>query len=128
MFIIDAFDETKQEDGEWFEFEGAEFLIASVESPKFIRTYERLQKPYKKSRSEISQETSLKLICEALADAVLLDWRNVYQSAAKKPVEYSKETAKQALIKNKKLREFVTEVAAEQDNYLRAEVAEVSGK
>lgn len=129
MFNIDSFDDNKQENGTWVKYGGSEFLIAASDNPKYIRTVSRLVKPYKKQieKGGLDPEVSADLTCEAMAEAVLLDWKKVRDSTGKE-VTYSKEIAKTALIKNKELRNFVSEFSQEFDNFRREEISEVSGK
>src|SRR5690554_5834285 len=109
-FIIDSFDKAKQEDGNWVTLDGSEFCIAYARNTRFIKTLNRLRKPYQRQldKGTLDPETADDIFCEALADAILVDWKDVIDSAGN-TIPYSKEIAKQALVGNPELREFVSE-------------------
>lgn len=120
MFNIDSFSEEKKVNGVWKKIDGSEseFLIGSTSNFAFQREFNRLQKPHQKriKNDNLDPKTSLDLVCEALSKTVLLDWKNVIDGSGKK-VKFSHEVAKQALLKNEDLREFVQEVALNNDNF-----------
>lgn len=127
MFEINAFDEKKQE-GTWVEYGGGEFLISWAHNPKFQKAYKRITKPYKKQidKDTLDGELSTKLLCEAFAETILLDWKNVSSDGVE--IKYSREAAMGALINNPEFRDFVAGFSAELENFKKEEVEEVSKK
>jgi hypothetical protein len=128
MFNIYSVDTNKQEDGDWFDYEGAEFLIAYANNPKYIAARKRLERPFKRAieRGTISEEDQRRITCEALAEGVLLNWKNV--GDGKSPIEYTKEVAAEALRLNPDFLTFVVEVAADIANYKKEAVTETATK
>lgn len=125
--IIDA-DHSASKEGVWAPFEGSEFRIASSDSLRFQRTLQRLQAPYRKKldKGTLDPGESRRILCQAMAGTLLLDWRNVKDSTGE-DVEFTDEAATKALINIPSLREFVQEFALNGENF-RAEVVEYEGK
>lgn len=123
MFIINSVDENKQEEGVWKEYGGGRFLIAYARNDKFVKTLNRLRRPYQKQVDKGTLDTKIAdgIYCEAMATGILLDWEDVYDDTGKE-VAYSKEVAKGALMNDTDFREFVSEVSTELENYRKEEI------
>lgn len=114
-FVIGKYDENKQTDGVWVDFEGSQLLVASAQSTKFTKVLNRIQK---KLARQIQQDASVanKAYLEAMAEAMLLDWKDVLDVEGNE-VHYSKEVALQALTGDPELRDFVSNTAVDNDLY-----------
>lgn len=111
MIVVDA-KHSRISQGNWVEFGGSKFLICHSSNLKFQRTFTRLQQPH---RSKIEKGTldpavSKEIVCRAFAEALILDWSEVIDSEGN-DVEFSVESAYQALMNNPDLVEYVQEVA-----------------
>jgi hypothetical protein len=125
MFQFDA-DNTLTSKGVWKSFKDSEFLIAHTSNLKFQRALTRLQQPYTKKlqNGTLDPKVNQEIICQALSEGILLDWRKVVNSA-KEIVEYKPELGKQALIGDVEFREFVSEISLNLDNFRKEELEEV---
>lgn len=70
--ITDAALETE---GVWRKFEDAEFRIAGSNSPRYQRALRRHGQTVNQSKLKHDIPTQEKLLIEAMADAILIDWR-----------------------------------------------------
>jgi hypothetical protein len=122
-FIIDE-QNNRGEEGVWQEYEGSKFLLASSGSLKFLRVMARLQKPHRRKidRGQLEPELQQKMLIDAMAEAVVLDWQGV-QNKAKEDVPFSVAGAKAALTADPSFREFVMEFSSDLANF-KAEQAE----
>lgn len=124
---ITPLNETAAEEGEWFEYLGVPLKIARFNSQHFKKTYRRLTKPYEKQlrNNKLDHETSERLLCTAMAEAVLVDW-----DVSKFPgnIPYSKDAAKELLLTDTDCREFVSEVSGDLDNFLITDEEEKMGE
>lgn len=125
MFIIDK-DSSALTTGVWTEFQGAEFKIRHVSNLEFQRTVLRLQQPYRRKieNSTLDPKISKRIVCQAMAEHVLVDWKNV-GSKQGNAVPYSPEVACTALVGNEDLREFVSAFSTELDNFIKEESVEL---
>jgi hypothetical protein len=121
MFNIDT-DFSLADQGVWATFMGSDFLIAHTSSMRFQRTLARLQQPHRKKieTGTLDPQQSRDILCKAMSEALLLDWRKV--SGRSGDVPYSPDAAYQALVKNPELRDFVTEFSMNLQNYRNEEV------
>jgi len=127
-FCIDAADQNKQTNGTWVEYQDSEFLIAHTSNNVFQRTLGKLQAPHRKKidKGTLDPGTSKAILCQSMAQGLLLDWKNVVNSAGD-VVPYSKESAAKALKFDEDFREFVQEYATDLDNF-RSEAIEEAVK
>jgi len=103
----------------WIPFyNGSKLKLTSLRSisyeanlAKLAREREILLDP----NNEETLETYEDIHCEALANFILLDWEGV--EIAGREYNYTKELGKQALLKYPKLKQFVTEQAAQLTDY-----------
>lgn len=115
-FIIDEQNESVDQ-GKWFDFQESKFLIASSSSLKFVRALTRLNKPHRRQleRGMMDPAEQQKVLIQAMAQAILLDWQNVKDKSGA-DVPFSPEAASKAL-KSPMLREFVMEISADLSNF-----------
>lgn len=113
------------DDGVWIDFDGSKFKIAHWSNLKFQRTFTRLQQPYRKKieSGTIDPEVSKKLLCQAMADGIVIDWQNVTSKSG--IVTYSTDLAFKLLMSNVSFREFVAEFATNIDNFRQNEIEEL---
>lgn len=113
----------KQEKGVWTTFEGSQFKVASSTSTSFQRSLNRLQAPYRKKldKGTLDPKISRQILCEAMAQSLLLDWKDV-TNAKNEEVPFSKESAEQALLNNDDLREYLQEYATDLENFRQEEI------
>ena len=125
MFNIQSTTTGREVEGAWSKFKGSEFLLASSNSIRFQRIFGRLQRPHAKQieRKTIDPSVQLDLMCEALAKAVLLDWKNVVNDSGEQ-VPYSQEVALSALKNNSEFRSFVIDTASDIGTFTDEDVAE----
>lgn len=114
IFATYATDESKENDGAWFEIGDAEFLIARAGNRKYVkaltREIEKHQKPLDR-KDEAADKLSDKIMVDVLAETILLDWRGVERGG--KDFPYSKDNAKAALA----LKDFRREVVKCADDF-----------
>lgn len=127
MFNIDA-DLNNVDSGVWANFEGSKFLVAHISNMKFQRAISRLQQPHRRKieSGQLDPKTNRDIVCEALSEAVLLDWQEVINKD-KEPIPYTSKTAFVALSKNPEFRDFISEFATNLSNY-RSEEVEALGE
>jgi hypothetical protein len=118
MLEFDA-DISTIDSGVWAKWSGAEFLVAHISNMKFQRALARLQQPHKKKleAGTLDPKVNRDIVCEAMADGVLLDWKGVASKGSKEPVPYSKESGLMFLKKNPDFRDFISEYAQNLSNY-----------
>lgn len=68
-------DPTLEKRGKWVKNQDAEFLIASSNSPKYQRALRRHAQTESATKVKNDPETQDRVLVEAMADAILLDWR-----------------------------------------------------
>ncbi len=115
LFATDAAAETE---GVWIPVcEGIEVKIARMGNEKFQKAYRRLCKPHRNliRQGLLDSATEKRLLKEALAEGVLLDWRGLKQDGA--PLAYSREAALKLLTELKDFADFVADEARRLDNF-----------
>lgn len=123
---ITPIDERRADDGAWFDYMGVPLKIARSNNPNFKKVFRRLSKPYDKKLREhkLDPDTSEKLVCRSLAEAVLLDWDGEKLAKVigeKDPIPYSADVAEELLLNDVDCREFVQDTASEAENYYKQE-------
>jgi len=117
MINVDA-KMTKTSEGVWTHYEDSQFLIAHMSSLAFQRKLTRLQQPYrgKIDKGSIDPKVTRDVTCEAMAGTILLDWKDVVNSSQEQ-VPFDEDLAKQVLIHQQDVREFVSNFAVNIDNF-----------
>ncbi len=116
---------TAQERGVWTSFGGSKFKVVHSGSIKFQRTLNRLQQPYRRKidKGSLDPEVSRKILCEAMATGILLDWKDVVDGQGQE-VPFSSDVAEKALLNNDDLREYIQDFAMDLENYRAEEIVE----
>lgn len=111
------------DDGVWTEYEGSEFKIAYSTNVRFLRLKQRLEHPHRRKieNGSIDPAEHRKILVKAMAEAILVDWRNVEGD-----VPYSIKAAEKALLYDEAFREFVMTFSMELGNF-RQEERELEG-
>ena len=121
-------DEAVGEAGTWVDFyNGSRLKIASSENAKYKAYIAKLARKHRLQLDQ-SNDDSTALIqditAEALAKFVLLDWEKV-SLGGQQNVPYTPELGKQALLSAPKLKDFVTDQAADNTNFKKEQVEAV---
>lgn len=113
------------EDGVWTHFGGSKLLITHVSNMAFQRKLARLQQPYAKkiTNGTLSPDIQKDILCEAMAGTILKDGEFVDRD--NKPVAFTAALAKQVLMNQIEVREFVTEFSGNLENYRKEEADEL---
>ncbi len=128
MFTFDA-DVSLIDQGAWVDYQNSKFLIAHMSNLKFQRALARLQQPYRRKieSGTMDPEVSKNLICRAMAEGILLDWKDVRSSSGEVNVPYTVEAGYTALFRNPEFRDFVSDFAMNLSNF-RSEAVDSLGK
>lgn len=105
---LDIFEtnEEKSNEGVWCPIDAVtDIKIARYGNRIFQRALKRVMKPHKVmiDRGTLDDDTADKLLVEALAEGILIDWRGMTRKGA--PLEYSRSAAVDVLT-DKRLRDF----------------------
>lgn len=135
IFDICETDTTAEEEGRWFKNiygndSKIDVKLRRLTSRKSIEARRRLEKGYRKylKNGEMSDEIADQILIEQLADAILVDWRNIKVpenvDGKKVLVElpYSKEAAKMLLTKLPNFRIAILGMSQDIDNFRHEEV------
>ena len=119
-------DLSKIDDGVWKEYDNSTFLVAHISNRKFQRALAREQQPHKRKLQDgtIDPEINKSIVCKAMAEGVLLNWKGVVTRRGEE-VPYSKENALSLLQRDPGFRDWVTDVATSMMNFRDEEVKEL---
>lgn len=125
MFQFDA-DLSSIDAGVWTDWNGSKFLVAHISNMKFQKMLARLQQPHRKKleQGSLDPQTNRDILCKALSETVLLDWKDV-GSMSGQSVPYSAQNAYHALRADPEFRDYIAEFATQMANYRATEVAEL---
>lgn len=121
VFDLDSLfvDPAQGEEGVWVDFySGSQLKIAYSENKKYKARLAKLAKQHRlelDDSNEESYELIQRITCQAMAENLLLDWKGIVIGGVEKP--YTKELGFQALASYPKLREFVSEKAADPQTF-----------
>lgn len=112
--------------GTWREYDDSKFLIAHISNLKFQRALARLQQPHKRKLQEgtLDPKINQQIVCQAMAEGVLLNWRDM-TTVDGSEVEYSQENAAKLLQRDPAFRDWVTDVSTNMANFRAEEVKEL---
>lgn len=115
--------------GIWFEFdENVKFKLAHSGrlNTKAQAIWERLHKPYRHQirTGTLSDDKSDELLIQFLAEAIILDWKIVKDGSE---IAFTRENVTQFLKDYPYLKDHVTTLAADAQNYLETSVKEDVG-
>ena len=125
---ITPVDSNAEINGVWTNYRGVDLLIARANNINFKSCFRKVTKPYEKQMEDgsLGEEKSSDLLCTALADSILLSWRNFIIEA--KEIEYSKINAKNLLMNDPDCREFIINFSNEIDNFIIEDRKKLSGE
>lgn len=114
----------KAETGVETSYRGVKMTIARMGNVRYKAAFRRLIRPYTKEVEDnsLDEKTSEDIICESLAEAILVDWN---KDTFPGNVEYSSANAKDLLVNDPDCRDFVQSFAEDINNYLEEDLAEV---
>lgn len=109
---------TLKDEGVWASYAGSEFKLAHSGNNKFQRALSRLQAPHRRKidKGSLDPVESKNIICKAMAEGLVLDWKNVVDSKGVQVV-FDKDKCFTALVNNEDLREFIQEFALDLENF-----------
>jgi len=112
--------------GVWADFLESKFRVAHISNNKFQRALARLQQPYRRKieSGTMDPKVSKDLLCKAMAEGILLEWKNVVDGEGQQ-VEYTPERGFVALSKNTEFRDFISDFAINLANFREEEVKEL---
>ena len=129
MDIGKAFADTQMEkEGAWVDYrDDSKVKIARVGTPNFQRVYESRLKPHRRKQRDgtLSGEVETKILCNVIAETVLLDWEGFKQDG--KEFKYSKAAALELLTEHIDFRNEIVELATAEATF-HAEFSEESEK
>jgi len=112
----------KEREGFWSDFgEGCQVKIARMGNPDYQKTFQKLSRPHQKAirRGSLNHEVAEKLLVEAMAQAIVLDWEGLKEDG--KDIKYSKEEAVRVLTTYKDFRDQISEIANDMESFKAAE-------
>lgn len=137
MNLYDIFDEQKLDQAETFTLEiedgdvkvSFELARAGAENKKFGTKLNALMKPYKYAmqKGTMKDEQAERILCQALADTVIVDWEGVTDREGN-PLEYSAEAAAKLLQELPSLRQLIQDEASDVANFIASDRKERAGK
>lgn len=107
-------DSKKEVEGVWEDFgDGLEVKIARIGNPIYQKAFQKISKPHKKAirRGTLRDEKAEELLIEAMAKAIVLDWKGLEEDG--KEVPYNHNNCVKILTEYKDFREQVSEFATE---------------
>lgn len=122
-------DQNLEEEGVWISLDGngTEIKVARMNCRPYKKYFQAITKPYKRliRNGSLSEDLAEKLLIDALAHKIVLDWKGLTKNGKKFP--YSVENATQFLSTSPDFRDLVTEAASEMDNFRQKELEEAAG-
>lgn len=122
-------DQEKETSGVWFPIgAGLEVLVARMRNRRYRDRMRELMRPHlqRVRRGSLDLDVVAKLNLQAVAETVLLDWKNLEDDDGK-TISYSKEKALEVLEKYPEFAEIVTEFAGDIENYREEARADAEG-
>ena len=118
-----------EEEGVWVDVDGngTKIKVARVNNPRYKKYFQKITKPYKRQirSGTLSEDLAEKLLVDALANTILLDWQGFTKDGESFP--YSVDNARAFLAESPDFRDFVSDAANEMENYRTAELEEARG-
>lgn len=124
---ITPVDEAKESEGVVRDYFGVKLTIARAENDRYVKAFRRYHAQAgtpvgKKLDSELLSDLTMK----SMAEAVLLGWEGFSFNGEEVP--YSHEAAYELLKNDRDVREFVSGVANDLDNYLKEDSDQALGE
>lgn len=114
-------DKNKSSKGVWKEFDGAQFLIAASNTPAYTRALSAATKRFPINKIRKDAALAAQAAREAMADAVLLDWKGVNDGPNE--VKCTREN-KLALLEIEAFRDWLATEAQDVSNFQAEAMAE----
>lgn len=105
----------RAEEGTWVQYEDAEFLIRSASSKAYRRALQKASKGKSNHRLTKDLEVAEKFGVEALADGILIDWKNITENG--KQLECTRENKIKLLQVAYPIRDFIATQAQDFANF-----------
>lgn len=120
-------DRSQFDAGVWEDFDGARFLIAHISNTRFQRALARHQQPHRRKLEQgtLDPQINKEILCKAMSEGLILDWKNVESVAGDKDVPYTHEAAFKALMGDVEFRDFVSDFATNIANFRYEEIESV---
>lgn len=134
IHAIFSTDTNLEEDGAWVEvngFYGLKIKVRRMRSEASVKAYERIVmetfgEGKLRTPGDISKDQSLDILKRQLAEAVLIDWKNLRDTETGDEIPYSVEMARE-LMEIADFREFVYQAATERDTFREKADSEAEG-
>ena len=125
MFVLKSARNATLDSGVWVNYQGCRFQIAHTSNAKFQRRLASLQAPFRKQieKGTMDPEDTKDIVCTALSEAILKGWEGVKDESGNE-IAITQKMAKQALLTDEGLREFVQETAADLSAFRDQEIEE----
>lgn len=110
----------KAESGTYGTYRGVRLLIARMNNTRYKSAFRRLTRPYQEEidNNQLDDEVSDQLLCEALAEGILIGWD---VDTFPGNVKYTKANAIDLLMSDQDCREFVLKFSRDINNFLERE-------
>jgi hypothetical protein len=118
-----------EEDGIWVDVDGngTKIKVARINNARYKKYFQKITKPYKRQirNGTLAEELAEKLLVDALANTILLDWQGFTKEGTDFP--YSVDNARVFLQESADFRDFVSDAANEMENFRAEELEEARG-
>lgn len=114
--------------GVWVEYrDDSRVKVARLNNHRWRSAHDKLMEPYRTMQQRGTMPTELqdKVLCRAMAQAVLLDWENFTKNG--QPLKYSEDAAFDLLWNHLTFRNEIVALAANED-YFKAEAKDDAAK
>ena len=119
-------DLSQVDSGVWKDYDTSSFLIAHISNTKFQRALAREQQPHKRKLQEgsLDPEINKAIVCKAMAEGVVLDWKDV-KTRGGDDVPYTAKNANALLMRDPSFRDWVTDISTSMMHFRNEEVGEL---
>jgi len=118
-----------EEDGIWVDVDGngTKIKVARINNPRYKKYFQKITKPYKRQirNGTLAEELAEKLLVDALASTILLDWKGFTKGDEAFP--YSVDNARAFLSESADFRDLVSDAANEMENFRSEELEDARG-
>lgn len=119
-------DPSAKSEGVWVDFGGgAAFKLASFDNPAFTEAFRKAIKPYQDLGRKVPEDEQIEIMCQAMADHIVLDWRGVYDGD--KELKYSRDAAYRLLKELEWIRNRIINEARDLENFKAQQAKETEG-
>lgn len=127
-------DQNLEEDGAWVEINelyGLKIKVRRLRSDAVLKAFERIvRETYGEGQlrkpDDLTADQGQEVLKRQLAEAVLIDWKNLRDTNTGEEIPYSKEMARE-LMEIKDFREFVYQAANERETFRQKNQKEAEG-